>query len=81
MRTGDKAGFFEISHHVADRRRRQVEAGKTRKRSRANGLAVGDVMFDEGLQKGAGAVIKHGKALYKNPEAALLAIFMQEFSP
>jgi hypothetical protein len=38
-------------------------------------------MFDEGLQKGAGAVIKHGKALYKNPEAALLAIFMQEFSP
>ena len=32
MRAGDKTGLLEVGHHVADRRWRQVEAGKFRQR-------------------------------------------------
>jgi len=38
-------------------------------------------VFDQGLEEGAGAIIEHGRALYKKPGAAREPIFMQEFGP
>ena len=81
MRAGDKAGFLEVGHDVADGGRRQVETGKFRQRARADRLAVGDVVFDQGLEESAGAIIEHVRALYKKLAAARAAIFMQEFGP
>ena len=60
VRAGDQAELLEIGHHVADRRRRQLEAAGARQRARADRLAVGDVAFDQGLQQGLGALVEHG---------------------
>jgi hypothetical protein len=66
MRAGDEAGFFEVGHDVADRCRRQVEAGELRQRARTDRLAVGNVVFDQGLEQGAGAFIEHGAIVQKS---------------
>ena len=60
VRTGDEAGLLEIGHDIADRRRRQVEAGKFRKCPRTDRLTILDVMFNQGFEQGTGAIIEHG---------------------
>ena len=35
----------------------------------------------QGLEEGAGAIIEHGRALYKKLATAREGIFMQEFGP
>ena len=59
VRTRDEAHLLEVGHHVADRRRRQLEAGLPRQRARADRLAVGDVALDQRLQQVGGARIEH----------------------
>ncbi len=59
VRAGDQAELLEVGHHVADRRRRQLEAAGARQRARADRLAVGDVALDQGLQQGLGTLVKH----------------------
>ena len=44
----------------------EVQAGK-RESGRTHRLAVGDVVFDEGLEEGAGALVEHGAILAKPP--------------
>jgi len=81
MRAGDKTRLFEVGHDIADRCRRQVKTGELRERARTHRLAVGYVVFDQSLEKGAGAIIEHGRALYKKLATARAAIFVQEFAP
>ena len=71
----------QIRHDVADAGGTQLEPGIARERTRADRLTVGDVVFDQGLEEGTGAIIEHGRPLYKKPGAARAPIFMQEFGP
>ena len=59
VRARDEAHLLEIGHHVADRRRRQLEARMARQRARADRLAVGDVALDQRLQQVLRAGIQH----------------------
>ena len=79
VRARDIAQLLEVRHHVADRRRRKLEAGLLRQHARADGLALGDVAFDEGLQQRLGALIEHagyftgttrGRPFHRRPKSA-----------
>ncbi len=47
MRAGDKAGFLQIGHYIADGCRRQIEPGEFGKRPRADGLTIGNITLDQ----------------------------------
>ena len=64
MRTRDEAHFFEIRHHVADRRRGQFEPRLPRQHPRADRLAVGNVALDQRLQQMLRAGVKHESPFY-----------------
>ncbi len=59
VRARDVAQLLEVRHHVADRRRRQLEARLLRQHARADRLPVDDVALDERLQQMLGAGIQH----------------------
>ena len=59
VRAGDEAHLLEVGHHVADRRRRQLEARLPRQRARADRLAVGDVALDQRLEQVLRARVQH----------------------
>ncbi len=59
MRTRDVAQVLEIGHHVADRRRRELEARLPGQHPRPDGLSLGDVTLDQRLQQMLGAAIQH----------------------
>ena len=59
VRARDVAQLLEVRHHVADRRRRQLEARLLRQHARADRLAFDDVALDERSSAGLGARIQH----------------------
>ena len=59
MRARDESHLFEVGHHVADRRRRQLEPGLPRQHPRPDRLPVGDVALDQRLQKVLRAGVQH----------------------
>ena len=61
VRARDEAHLLQVGHHVADRRRRQVEPRMPRQRARADRLAVADVAFDQRLEEVLRARIQHGR--------------------
>lgn len=56
---GDEAGFFQVRHDVADGGGGQLQAGKPGQGPGAHGGTLGDVVLDQGLEQGAGTVVKH----------------------
>jgi len=61
VRTRDQAELLEIGHHIADGRRRQVDAGMARQRARAHRLTVSDVALDQRLQQELCSLIHHAR--------------------
>ena len=59
VRAGDESQLFQVGHHIADGRRRQVQPGGARQRARTHRLAFRDVALDQGLEQGLGAVVQH----------------------
>jgi hypothetical protein len=55
-----QAHLLEVRHHVADGRRRQIEAGILRQRARADRLAVADIALHQHLQQVPGAIRQVG---------------------
>ncbi len=60
MRAADEAHLLQVRHHVADRRRRKLEAGVPRQRARTDRLPVADVPLDQRLEEVLRARFKHG---------------------
>src|SRR6266513_2471994 len=77
VRTGDESHVLQVRHHVADRRRRQVEPGVLRQRARADRLALGDVALDQGLEQDLRALVEHENhcTLDRMPHAAVRPSF------
>ena len=59
VRAGDEPHLFEVRHDIANRRRRQLQSGLPRQHARPDGLAIGDVAFDQRLEQMLGARVKH----------------------
>src|SRR5882672_9885672 len=77
VRAGDESHVLQVRHHVADRRRRQVEAGVLRQRARADRLALGDIALDQGLEQDLRALVEHENhcTLERMPPAAVRPSF------
>src|SRR2546426_1141550 len=77
VRAGDESHVLQVRHHVADRRRRQVEPGVLRQRARADRLALGDVALDQGLEQDLRALVEHENhcTLERMPHAAVRPSF------
>ena len=58
VRLLEQARLFEIAHHVAHRGRRQVDAVAPRDRARADRLAGGEVLVNDGAEDLARAVVQ-----------------------
>ena len=54
VRARDVAQLLEVGHHVADRRRRELEARLLRQHARADRLALDDVTLDQRSSAGVG---------------------------
>ena len=65
VRAGDEAHLLQVRHHVADRRRRQLEAGVPRQRARAHRLAVADVALDQRLEEVLCPCFQHADRFYR----------------
>jgi hypothetical protein len=59
VRADDQAHFFQVGHHVADGRRRQLQPEARDKRARAHRLSVGDVALDQRFHQQLGTIIEH----------------------
>src|SRR6266850_1327978 len=77
VRAGDESHVLQVRHHVADRRRRQVEPGVLRQRARADRLALGDISLDQGLEQDLRALVEHENhcTLERMPPAAVRPSF------
>src|SRR6267143_584378 len=77
VRAGDESHVLQVRHHVADRRRRQVEPGVLRQRARADRLALGDIALDQGLEQDLRALVEHENhcTLERMPPAAVRPSF------
>src|SRR5882672_905009 len=77
VRAGDESHVLQVRHHVADRRRRQVEPGVLRQRARADRLALGDIALDQGLEQDLRAFVEHENhcTLERMPPAAVRPSF------
>ena len=58
MRRGDQTQILQIRHHVADRRRAEIELRIAGERLRADGLAVANETLDQYLQQVLGAFVR-----------------------
>src|SRR6218665_1062844 len=63
VRAGNQPQIFQVGHHMADRRRREVDPGRLRQGSGAYGLRIGDIALDQGFEQQLGTVIQHGGIL------------------